>query len=89
MDKDIEALFSLKGEEFEKARKELIDREIERIGLGYPEQVARLKSKQWALDHKLDRIKNPVVRFEKMQDIFWEELEKFNNTLRQLVRENS
>lgn len=87
MDKDIESLFKLRGEEFEKKRREILEAEFNRIGEIDIELAARARAQQWALEQRLDKIKNPLVRFEKMQEMFWKKTLEMRNALMGLSKE--
>jgi len=46
-----------------------------------PERQERLRQFQWRLDQQLSKYKDPTARFNKMVEIFWEGVEKFQKTL--------
>ena len=46
-----------------------------------PVRQARLKAQQWRLDQELDKHKNPIVRYNKMVELFWEGVKKFQATI--------
>lgn len=82
IDPDMEALFGLSGEAFESKRAEILNREIDKIRAEDPEVAARALAQQWCLEKRLDKIKNPVVRFEVMQQMFWEQFRKFQKSFK-------
>ena len=46
-----------------------------------PEQQERLRKFQWKLEQDLNRYKDPVARFNRMVEIFWEQVNTFYQAL--------
>lgn len=83
LDPDIEELFKLKGEAFERKREAILKKEVDKIREQDGDVSAgRALAQQWALKKRLDKVKNPLVRFELMQQMFWEQVEKFRKSLK-------
>lgn len=49
-----------------------------------PERQQRMKAFQWRLEQDLRHYKDPVARMNKMVEIFWEGVYKFEDALRKL-----
>lgn len=84
MEKSEEILAQLKGlyqtdpDRFEKLRSELIRQTVESFPAGRKEQAYRL---QFQLDARLRKYKDPVVRMNKMVEIFWQQVWQFREVL--------
>ncbi|MFP3983657.1 MAG: DUF3135 domain-containing protein [Desulfurivibrionaceae bacterium] len=84
MEKSEEILAQLQGlyqtdpDRFEKLRSELIRQTVESFPAGHKEQAYRL---QFQLDARLRKYKDPVVRMNKMVEIFWQQFWQFREVL--------
>jgi len=65
--------------EFAKRRKEIID---DMIAESPDEYQEKLSQQCWCLDKKLNKYKDPVARMNKMVEIFWQGVYKFEDILR-------
>jgi hypothetical protein len=59
--------------------KDEIEREIIRVADGDEESLLRLRQFQWGLNKELHKIKNPTARMNKMAELFWTGVKKFEN----------
>lgn len=84
MEKSEEILAQLQGlyqtdpNRFEKLRSELIRQTVESFPSGRKEQAYRL---QFQLDARLRKYNDPVVRMNKMVEIFWQQVWQFREVL--------
>lgn len=76
-----ERLLNCQGDDFESERRRIIEEEISKVPEERQQAVRQL---QWRLDGELRRYKNPIARYNKMVEIFWEGVEEFRKTLDKL-----
>lgn len=71
-------LYQRDPEAFEALRREL----LERVIAGFrPEQRARARAQQFALEARLARCKHPVARLNEMIALFWAQFDEFRRAL--------
>jgi len=46
-----------------------------------PERQEKLRQFQWKLDQDLNKFKDPTARFNRMVEIFWEQVQVFKQSL--------
>ncbi len=74
----LDGLFEKDPHRFEDLRRDIIDTTIS----CYPERFQqRAQGIQFTLDCELDRIKNPVVRMNRMVEIFWQKVAEFQTVV--------
>ena len=66
-------------EAFAERQKEILDEAIAECPEEYQE---KLTQQCWCLDKQLDKYKDPTARMNKMVEIFWQGVYKFEDTLR-------
>lgn len=72
-------LFKQDPEEFERQTREMIDETIDQID---DENIRRrLRGIQFTLDHKLSKCKDPIVRYNEMIRLFWQQFTQFHIAL--------
>lgn len=62
----------------EKAQQDLADF-IENLP---PERRKKMEQLQWKIDGELLKYKNPIARMNKMAELFWEGVNKFNEVIK-------
>ena len=72
-------LYKTNPKAFETYRKQLIEDVINKIE--DPECRQRMKGFQFRIDNKLNKYKNPLMRFEEMQRLFWLQFYKLKKVL--------
>lgn len=60
----------------------IIDAELVRMANGDEERLLKLRQQQWKINGELRRYKDPIARYNKMQELFWVGVNKFKNTLK-------
>lgn len=60
--------------------KDEIEREIVRVADGDEDRLLSLQQFQWGLNKELRKYKNPVARMNKMAELFWTGVKKFQRT---------
>lgn len=74
----LDGLFEKDPGRFEDLRKNIIDTTIS----SYPEKFQqRAQGIQFSLDCELNKIKNPVVRMNRMVEIFWKKVDEFQTVV--------
>lgn len=88
-------LYKKDPEEFCRQRDEIIKEELCKFLENDQEKIARLFAKIYNINTRLDRIHNPIERFNQLQVIFWkqfvefhEALKSFSTTLNKINKEN-
>lgn len=56
-----------------------IEHEMKRIAGDDQEKLIKLQQFQWSINKELRKIKNPVARMNKMAELFWVGVKKFEN----------
>ncbi|MDO3379310.1 DUF3135 domain-containing protein [Geoalkalibacter halelectricus] len=75
---ELSTLYKNDPDKFEEQRRALIDQTIE----NFPEDCRRrAQGLQFTIDCKLDRYKDPIMRMNKMVEIFWEHFSVFQETI--------
>lgn len=82
---ELKKLHEENPEEFERARREMLDKEFVRIADGNPKRLRRLRGLQWLLDNDLRKYKNPVARNARLGYLMSLKLQEMLKCLRQLV----
>ena len=79
MHDELSELYKTDPELFEVRCRELIEN---MISSSPPERQERLRRLQWKIDHTLSRYKDPVARMNKMVELFWEGVGRFQDALK-------
>lgn len=64
--------------------KDEIEREIARISNGNEEKQLKLRQFQWGINKELRKYKDPVARMNKMAELFWAGVKKFQSACKDL-----
>lgn len=64
-----------------------IEYEIERISDGNEDKRIKLQQFQWGINKELRKYKNPIARMNKMAELFWVGVKKFENSLKGTIDE--
>ncbi len=70
----LEGIYKKDPVKFEKIRKQIIRDTIDTFPKEFQQRAYGI---QFSLDHELGKIKNPVVRMNRMVEIFWEKVSEF------------
>jgi len=62
---------------FDEYKHERIEQHIAEMCADCPEHLQRCKRFQWRLDQELAKHKNPIVRYNKMVEMFWKQVDEF------------
>lgn len=74
----LESLYEKDPDRFEDLRREIINNAIN----SYPEKFRlRARGIQFTLDSELNKYKNPVVRMNRMVELFWEKFSEFQTAV--------
>ena len=74
----LESLYEKDPDHFEELRREIINNTIS----SYPEKFQeRARGIQFTLDSELNKYKNPVVRMNRMVELFWEKFSEFKTVV--------
>ncbi len=74
----VEVLSVINPEEFKREKRKAIDRVIDNAN---PRYQAKLLGVQFKIDKTLAKYRNPIVRMNKMVELFWDGVSTFENTL--------
>lgn len=75
---NLENLYEKDPDQFENLRREIINKCIN----SYPEKFQqRARGIQFTLDCELNKYKNPVVRMNRMVELFWEKFSEFQTAI--------
>jgi len=76
--KNLEGIYEKHPDRFEKLRKEL----IEIVIMSYPEKFRkRARGIQFYIEFELNKYKDPVIRMNRMVELFWDKFYEFNSTI--------
>ena len=78
---ELTELFQTDPEAFEEHRKTYILSELTAMCADCPEHLERCKRFQWRLEQDLNKLKNPISRYNRMVELFWEQTTKLQNAL--------
>lgn len=78
-------LFEKDPEEFDRQRKEFIDQQIDKDFGKDPERAMAMKRMMWRHNAELDRIKDPVARYNKVVELFWEQTQTMQAALNEFT----
>lgn len=66
-------------EAFEQRRKELLEEHIKKMAEGNEETLARLSAIQWRIDQERNKYTNQTMRYNRLVEMFWQQVEEFQN----------
>ena len=76
--KNLEGIYENNPDKFEKLRKELIEIAI----MSYPERFhKRARGIQFYIDIELKKYKDPLIRMNRMVELFWDKFHEFNSII--------
>ena len=64
---------------FEEYRKAFIMKSITKMCADCPDCLKRCERFQWRLEQELNKFKNPISRYNRMVELFWEQVEEFKH----------
>jgi hypothetical protein len=68
-------------EAFEEYRKAFINKALTDMCADCPECLKRCEKFQWRLEQELNKFKNPISRYNRMVEMFWEQTKDFQQAL--------
>lgn len=62
---------------FDEYKQQRVEEHIANMCVNCPEHLERCQRFQWRLDQELAKHKNPIVRYNKMVEMFWKQVDEF------------